>query len=170
MSRGWRDVIEQTSQSVDTVTSFVIGVCVASFTAITVVQVFCRYILGFSLFWSDELATVLFAWVTFLGAGSAMRRRELVGVDFITKTLPGRLRNLVAAAQQLLIVAFLAIVLVYGVELMRGSAEVESPTLQISMAWPYLSVVVGAAVMILHALVALARSVEAALHAGREEP
>ena len=170
MSQPWRRALEQTSRVVDAVMSFVVGVCVAAFTTITVAQVFCRYVLGSSLFWSDELATFLFAWVTFLGAGSAMRRGDLVGVDFITKALSPRLRNLVAMAAQLLIVAFLAVVLVYGVELIRGSADVESPTLQISMAWAYLSVLFLAPVMILHGLVALARSFDAALHVGRGEP
>ncbi len=33
--------------------------------AVVILQVFCRYILNYSLFWSEELARFLLVWLTF---------------------------------------------------------------------------------------------------------
>ena len=45
------------------------------------VQVFFRYVLNQSLFWSEELARYLLIWLTFLGASCAYYRHAHPGVD-----------------------------------------------------------------------------------------
>lgn len=41
----------------------------AAMAGIVFVNVFCRFVLKFSLSWADEMAQVLMVWLTFLGAG-----------------------------------------------------------------------------------------------------
>ena len=52
-------------------------------TIVVAVQVFSRYVLNHSLFWSEEFARFLLVWLTFLGASSAYYRKANPGVDFI---------------------------------------------------------------------------------------
>ncbi len=63
--------------------SFGIGMAI-----IVIVQVFCRYILNHSLFWSEELARYLLVWLSFLGATAAYYRRVHPSIDIITIHLP----------------------------------------------------------------------------------
>lgn len=51
------------------------------------VQVFCRYILNSSLFWSEELARYMLVWLSFIGATVAYYRHLHPGVDTITSRL-----------------------------------------------------------------------------------
>lgn len=50
-------------------------------------QVFCRYILNSSLFWSEELARYMLVWLSFFGATVAYYRHLHPGVDTITSRL-----------------------------------------------------------------------------------
>lgn len=151
--------LEALGRYADALTVGVVGAGVAAFTVISITQVFCRYVLGASLFWADEMVTILFAWVTFLGAGAALRRGELVAMDLVLARLTPGLRWAASVVSQLMILAFLAVPLVFGVVLVAEGGAVPSPALQIPMAWAYLSVPVGAALMVVQALVLLVRTV-----------
>jgi len=50
-------------------------------------QVFFRYVLNHSLFWSEELARFLLVWLTFLGASVAYYRKAHPGVDVLYKKM-----------------------------------------------------------------------------------
>lgn len=51
-------------------------------------QVFSRYGLNYSLFWSEELARFLLVWITFLGATVAYYYKAHPGVDALYRHLP----------------------------------------------------------------------------------
>ncbi|MEA2116387.1 MAG: TRAP transporter small permease [Thermodesulfobacteriota bacterium] len=55
-----------------------------SMAILVAVQVFCRYILNSSLFWSEELARYMLVWLSFLGATVAYYRNLHPGVDALT--------------------------------------------------------------------------------------
>lgn len=149
---------EALGRGVDAAACGVVVIAVAAFTAITTVQVFCRYVLGWSLFWSDELSRFLFAWAVFVGASSALRRSELVGFDLVYRFLAVPIRRRVKILCHGLVLGFLTVPLVFGGQLVAENFDLLSPSLQIPMAWVYLAVPVGSAFMFLQALVLLVRS------------
>ncbi len=64
-----------------------------SMALVVAVQVFCRYVLNASLFWSEELARYMLVWLTFFGATVAYYRNLHPGVDALTARLsPGKKR------------------------------------------------------------------------------
>ena len=69
---------------------FVIGFSMA---ALVAVQVFFRYVLNHSLFWSEELARFLLIWLTFLGASVAYHRRAHPGIDTFSLRLPASFKK-----------------------------------------------------------------------------
>ena len=84
-------------------------------TAVVAAQVFFRYGLNASLFWSEELARYLLVWLTFLGASAAFRRGAHPGIDLMVVRLPGPAKR---AAETLVLVASLAVfavMVVYGI-------------------------------------------------------
>ncbi len=60
---------------------------------IVALQVFCRYVLNHSLFWSEELARYLLVWLTFLGATAAYYRKIHPGIDILTLRLNKNLQK-----------------------------------------------------------------------------
>jgi len=54
-----------------------------SMAVVVAVQVFSRYVLNHSLFWSEELARYFLVWLTFLGASVAYRRKAHPSIDVV---------------------------------------------------------------------------------------
>ncbi len=86
--------IERLSISCNRYAEYLLLLLGLSMTSTVILQVFYRYILNHSLFWSEELARYLLVWLTFIGATVAYRRNMHPGVDFLFKRLdrPNRLR------------------------------------------------------------------------------
>lgn len=65
----------------------------AGMATVVSVNVFCRFVLKFSLSWADEIAMILMVWLTFLGAAAAMRDRMHYAFDYLVRSLSVRPRR-----------------------------------------------------------------------------
>ena len=83
-------------------------------TAIVILQVFYRYALNHSLFWSEELARYLLVWLTFLGATVAYRRHMHPSVDLLFKRLGRPARRRLQMLVHILSLLFFFILIWYG--------------------------------------------------------
>lgn len=93
-------------------------VCVALMVVFILIQVFCRYVLGSALPWSEEGARFLMLWMTGLMAPTAFRRGGFVSIDMLTLLMP----RIAAALLQLLLLFLSLSVLLVGFKI--GWAEV----------------------------------------------
>lgn len=116
------------------------------------VNVVSRYVFNHSIIWVEELTQYQMIWITYLGAGLALREGRHVAVDTLQDLLPQAarqaLRTLVAAA----IAAFMLAVTVLGVQITLFTWNQETPVLNIPAGVPYLGVPIGAAMCLLHLL------------------
>lgn len=83
-------------------------------TVIVILQVFSRYILNHSLFWSEELSRYLLVWLTFLGASVAYRRNMHPGVDFLYSRMPRELKRYSRILVHILSLVFFLVMVWYG--------------------------------------------------------
>lgn len=127
---------------------------IAAITLVAGLQVFFRYVVGASLYWSEELMRYMMEWAAFLLAGTAYSRGEMLGFTLFVDMLPPTLRQLALLVGRLAIVCFLAIVVIYGVDFAWRTRQDEATALLISMIWVHTSVAVGSALMILHVIAA----------------
>ncbi len=125
-------------------------ILIAAITAVAGLQVYFRYVVGASLFWSEELMRFMMVWAAFLVAGTAYSRGEMLGFTLFVDFLPKPLRQLALLVGRLCIIAFLAVVVVYGVDFAWRTRQDVATALQISMFWVHIAVAVGSALMILH--------------------
>lgn len=72
------------------------AVCLGVMTAIILLQVFCRYVLGNALPWPEEASRFLMLWLTGLMAPTAWRRGGFVAVEMLVALLPRLLAGLIA--------------------------------------------------------------------------
>jgi len=110
--------------------------------------VFWRYILNDSLSWTDETARYLMVWLGFLGMSFAAQTNDHIGVMMLIDKFPPRLRHAILVFDRLVVLIFLFVLAFYSLRHMRSVWFQTSPSLEISMAWPYSAVTVGALWMI----------------------
>ena len=80
------------------------------------VQVFFRYILNQSLFWSEELARYLLVWLTFLGVSAAYYRKANPGVDFLYARVSPRLRKTADVMIHCVSMGLFVVMIVFGTQ------------------------------------------------------
>lgn len=93
-----------------------IALLVALLTGVTFSQVVSRYVFDDPLIWSEEAARYLFVWVTMVGAALGMREGGHYGLDIVVKRLPRAVRGAVGTVAALVVLAFLAVLFVTGVQ------------------------------------------------------
>ena len=119
---------------------------------VTFAQVLFRYIFHMSLAWSEELARYLFLWLAALAAAYAFKTKSHFALRFLVDRLGKKLQNLIETLVVFIVSGFLAIFIWKSVEYTIGMAEQVSPSIQMSMAIPYSSVVVGGILMLYYVL------------------
>lgn len=117
-------------------------------------QVFCRYVLGASLFWSEELMRYLMVWVVFLTAGITYSRGELLGMRLLVDALPPSLARIVDLAGRGLILVFLLTIAWYGVDFAFRTSGQQAVALQLSLFWVHIAIAVGACLLAMHVVLA----------------
>ena len=134
------------------VTEYALFLLVAGMVAIVFAQVIFRFVLRASLPWSEEAARYIMSWISMLGAGIGIRRKGHIGVEAVVMLLPAAFKKAVAALAASIASGFFLGVVVYGVNICRVVSAQESPAMEISMAIPYASLVVGGFLMLLYSL------------------
>ena len=111
-----------------------------------------RYALQSPLTWSDELASVVFVWLSMMGSVVASGRVQHMRLTGLVSRLPLRLRDAVAAALLLGEVIVLALLVAPALDNAGDEAFVTSAALEVSMYWKGLALPAGLVMMLLLAL------------------
>lgn len=135
----------------------------ATMVVLVLVNVVCRYLLGFSVVWAEEVSQYLMVWVAFLGAGLALRQGRHVAVELLQDHIAAGTKRTLRWGILLAVLAFLICTTVLGVMFSWFAKDMETPVLNISMAIPYAAVPVGSLLAALHTLL-IARSYVAGQH------
>jgi len=135
-------------------------VLVGALCIVVTLQVFSRLVIRHPLSWSEELATILFVWVTMVGSSLALKRGEHFAVELLHRKLSPALRRLARALVAVLVLVFSLILLVEGVRMTLLNVRVVTPAMEISRAIPFAAVPAGGLLM-------LVRSVEMLIRAAR---
>ncbi|MDR1044672.1 MAG: TRAP transporter small permease [Candidatus Adiutrix sp.] len=124
------------------VMGFLIVVC-CTMVLIGGAQVFTRYLMDYSLYWSEEAMRYLFAWLVFLAMGLGIRRRAHVAIEVLIETLKPNGRRLLALLVMLLILLFCLAFTYYGCKLTMRNLTQLSPAMRLPMGWVYVSLPLG---------------------------
>jgi TRAP-type transport system small permease protein len=114
-----------------------------------------RYAFGFSLNWAEESSRYLMIWVTYLGAGLAMREGRHVAIEYLQGLLPERLAPYARGVVALLILAFMGTLGVLGVQIAQFAWRQRTPVLGLPQGFVYLAIPIGAGLFVVHFLIVL---------------
>ena len=138
------------------ITDKLLDVCasavLASMTAVVAVNVFCRFVLSFSLSWGDEVAQILLVWMTFLGAAIAMRTGSHYAFDYLVRSLPELAGKVFSGLSQLIVIAMTVLLLYWSGEVTLHISKWIMPATGISRAWVYSACPVGCFFMLVYAV------------------
>ena len=119
-------------------------------------QVFFRYVLNSSLQWSEELAVWGMVWMVFVGSVLLVRRSEHISITTLVRLAPLRVRPYLVIFNRAAGLVFLAIIGWYGFEVFGGTFHAKSPSIGLSTRWIKLAIPVGAVLMAVVAVHAIA--------------
>lgn len=91
-----------------------LAIIVAALTVVVAMGVFFRYVLSDALPWTDEVSGYMLAWITFMGAISALERGKHINFDGILMVVPTKTRRVLEIVGEVFLFGFLVVLLVYG--------------------------------------------------------
>jgi len=71
----------------------ILALIMGGMTVLVFSSVVLRYVLNSPVTWSEELASLLFAWLTFVGAYVGFRTHSHIRIDTLTMFLPAGVRS-----------------------------------------------------------------------------
>ncbi|QDL38080.1 TRAP transporter large permease subunit [Rhodoferax sediminis] len=142
-----------------------LGKVVETITAVLVVAeiivlfagVVSRYVFHEPLTWSDELASIMFLWLSMLGAVVALRRGEHMRMTALVNNTRPHTRALLDTMATTASLAFLVLVLLPSYQYAYEESFIVTPALEINNAWRAAAIPVGMGLMIIVALLRLLR-------------
>lgn len=108
-----------------------------------------------ALSWSEELTRYLLIWSTFLGGSIVYKRGGHISVTILQERFPAGVQKFLKILVHLICIAFCLIAVIYGFRYLPMQRTQLSAALRLPMWYMYLSIPVGCAIMLLHALDAI---------------
>ena len=120
-------------------------VCMAVMTVLIVAQVILRYVFNAPLTWSEELARIVFIYMTFMGIGAAYGRRRHMFVDAIVTLFPMKIQKAIRSLVVGIATVFFLVVMVVTIRMIGDlfRSELNTPALEFPMGLVYLIIPLG---------------------------
>jgi TRAP-type C4-dicarboxylate transport system permease small subunit len=117
---------------------------------ITTYTVFTRYLLNIVPSWSEEIPRYLLVWITYLGAGLAIKFKEHISLDVFFNLMPLRARQVGHFFLNGLVAIVAVIMVVYGIGLVNHFGEDLMESIPVTNFWLYLAMPVSGTLMLLY--------------------
>lgn len=111
-----------------------------------------RYLTNFSITWSEEVARYLMIWMTFLGAGLALRFGGHVAITNLQEAMPAQAQRVLRLVIVVLLLAFFAAMIWMGYDYMARMRFQVTPATRISFGYIYAAMPIGFLLMSVHLL------------------
>lgn len=128
----------------------IILIAITAFQAVLLMAgVVSRYAFDSPIIWGDEIVRYSLIWMTFVGAAVATKEKKHIAVDVIDVVLPKLGQKILNGFVDIVIVAFMAIMVYYGIIMTDFQRGMFGETLAwFSYAYAYVSIPIGGIFMI----------------------
>jgi TRAP-type C4-dicarboxylate transport system permease small subunit len=138
----------------DVLLKCICGVLVYSILAIVVVGIFCRFVLNSPVMWTEELGSIVLAFVVFIGAGLTYYSNEMVKMDFIFIRFPAKTQAILQLIFDCIITASALFLIWPAFRFLRNFVKVKTVILKISYAVSFSSTLI---IMLMFAVIGIVR-------------
>ena len=98
---------------------YIATVCFFILTILLFLQVVSRYLFKFSFTWMEELGTIMFVYMTYLGISGAITSRKHLRIDFLLDIMPFRVKRVFLIFSNVVFAAFNVFVSIVMVDLIK---------------------------------------------------
>lgn len=149
--------LDKLSNFLDKVVRNILFVLVFVILCTTGVQIFSRYFLNISFFWSEEIVRYIFIWIVYLGTSCALKEGSQISVDIFEKWLIRKnnapfLGIVFIYIRYLIITITLFIVGYFSLKIIVVNIGVKSIAINLSMSIPYLCIPISFLISLIHVL------------------
>ncbi len=132
--------------------------------SVVFLEVIFRHFLSLPMVWSEELARIMLIWTVFLGAAAILIRGEHIALEFLLEKLPDRRAIWLRILNSLIAICFLMCLLIGSFRMIQITWVVRAESVPIiRMAYQYIVIFTGAAVMFVFSAGAVYRMLKTAL-------
>lgn len=141
---------------INLVLKFLLGTFLAVALIILTWQIIARAVFNSPLSWSSELLRYLLVWMTFVGAGLAIRYQKLIRLEFLFTLFkfPPKIEKGIRGFAAILSIVFCVIILMYSIQILEIVHMQKSAAMHLPMSIPYLAIPFGSLIMLFNTLVA----------------
>ena len=134
---------------IDAVVRWIIIVLMLFIPAVMLLQVIVRYLFNYPLPWPEELTRFAFVWLVFMTACAALRRGEVVALDYFLVRMNKKVAFGFTILGSLLMIGFLAVAIYSGVDMTWWTFKRGTPSPALAMPWwiVYISLPIGCSLM-----------------------
>ena len=122
-------------------------------------QVVFRYVLNRPIYWADEFAVLVFAWMIFTGTVVATKYNEHLSVDTFIRMLPKRFQTVLTITTNTAILMVIVLLFIEGLALTQKTVGLKYPAMEISRGFLYISIPVTAPLMGIYLLRTIIRDI-----------
>jgi len=132
--------------------NFLIWTSFAFIASVVFIAVIFRYVLGMPFTWTEELITIIFTWMVFLGASSSFRYHQHLRVEVFVRLLSQRGQALVAILAMAAMYVMLGVFCYYGMLYSLQVMADRTPMLELSFSCAFLALPVTSVCAGIHIL------------------
>lgn len=145
-------VIKNISDVIERFSVFVIILSLVAMTVVTFIQVIFRYVLFYSLPWSEEFSRYCLIWLTYIGGSLGLKKGVHVAVEALLINLSDRLKVIFKKISFVLLIILSIFLLIYGINLSISNMPQLSPSMHMPIGIVYLAIPTGSIFSIIHLL------------------
>lgn len=120
---------------------------------VVIVNVVLRYAFQGGIYWAEEVATTSFIWSVFVGSAAAYRYKMHIGIDFVTRIGPMRLRAFITVLIDLMMLAINGYIVYLSILFTLANRLKRTPVLDIPAMYVNLGLTAGFTLMSVYAFV-----------------
>jgi tripartite ATP-independent transporter DctM subunit len=154
---GWRKVVETIDRWAGHCVEIPAALLVVAEVLVLLSGVISRYVFHKPLVWSDELASILFLWLSMLGAVVALRRGEHMRMTALVSRAGPQMRAFLDVLAITASLAFLVMIVYPAFDYAHEESVVITPAMEISNAWRASALPTGVTLMLLMTVLRLTR-------------
>ena len=126
------------------------GIILLIMASIAFINVITRYLVKYSLSFTEEIEVNLFVWLVLLGTAAGFKRGSHLAVNFLVSFFPKRIRKLIIVVGYILTASIFAILIYLGIREVMDEIllEATSESLGLPVWWYTIGVPIGSGIVI----------------------
>jgi TRAP-type C4-dicarboxylate transport system permease small subunit len=128
-------------------------------TVIVSYQVFLRYFLKKTPYWSEEISLLIMVWFGLLGCSLGIRDKTHINVEFFIKLLPEKIYKFLTFLSDFLVFCFSSAMVFFGIKLVNLTKSQTLPATNLSVSLTYLPLPLSGILIIIYLIFSKKRKI-----------